>query len=211
MLSRTQWVPSALVAFISAFSLGLALQYALGQSPPRDQNKISLLRSDNSLVALPLEAGTVKVKTKFGGVLGGKVATEIPGGRSTVRLRAGEQQTFVLGLGAYGPTATFDSVVAAVPSVQFANLHKLEVNKKADTRDVLFSETTGFAPVYTKNNGMADSRGIPLNFSRFDDHSVRIEPRSPLSPGEYAFLAVTTPTDPYAAQNQTFYYCFGVE
>jgi hypothetical protein len=209
MLRRPGADRKAMIVCVVAF--GTLCGQIFAQSGPREQNKISVLRSDGTMMPLPLEAGTIKSKMKLGGFAGAKTDTEIPGKQASVRLKTGEAQAFVMSLAAYGPSVSYDSLIAAAPGLPLATLYKLEVNKKADMRDVPFVETTGFAPVYSKSKGMTDFRGIPLNFSRYDDHSVRIEPRSPLMPGEYAFAAVTVATDPYAAQNQTLYYCFGVD
>jgi len=180
------------------------------QSAPQEQNKISLLTPDNTMTALPLETGTAKSKTKFGGVAGAKTFTEIPGRQASVRVKAGQPQTFVVSLAGWGPGVTYETMMAAAPAMQFATLYRLDVNKKSDAREVLFADTTSYG-VFAKSKTMGDPRGIPLNFSRYDAQTVKVEPRSPLAPGEYAFMALTSPTDPYAAQNQSHYYCFGVD
>jgi hypothetical protein len=180
------------------------------QSAPLEQNKISLLAPDQTLTALPLETGTPKSKTKLGGVAGARTFTEIPGRQASVRVKPGQPQTFVVSLAAWGPGVTYETMMAAAPAAQFATLYRLDVNKKADTREILFADTTSYG-VFAKSKTMGDSRGIPLNFSRYDAQAVKVEPRSPLAPGEYAFMALTSPTDPYAAQNQSHYYCFGVD
>ena len=196
---------------IGCLAIGASLSVEIfAQSGPHEQNKISLLTPDNTMTVLPLETGTVKSKAKLGGIAGGKTATEIPGRQASVRVKPGQSQTFVVSLAAWGPGVTYETMIAASPAMQFATLYKLDVNKKADTREVLFAETTGYA-VFTKSKGMGDFRGIPLNFSRYDAQSVKIEPRSPLAPGEYAFVALAAATDPYAAQNQSHYYCFGID
>jgi|GEM_PF-3068606 len=110
------------------------------------------------------------------------------------------------------PGVSYDALVAASGgrTPGGATLYALEVGKKAGVRDVLFAETTAFGPIPYFKNKATDSRGIPLNFSKYDDHSIMIQPRSPLIPGEYAFVAVVTP-DRYVPQNQSYYYCFGVD
>jgi hypothetical protein len=65
--------------------------------------------------------------------------------------------------------------------------------------------TTGYGPI--SKNKMQDSYSIPLNFSRYDAHTVRIEPKAPLPAGEYAFSAPLSGGD----SNQLNYYCFGVK
>ncbi len=199
----------ALLIVCLAIGASLSVE-TFAQSGPHEQNRISLLAPDNTMTVLPLESGTVKSKAKLGGIAGGKTATEIPGRQASVRVKSGQPQTFVVSLAAWGQGVTYEAMIAASPAMQFATLYKLDVNKKADTREVLFSETTGYA-VFTKSKGMGDFRGIPLNFSRYDAQSVKIEPRAPLAPGEYAFVAIATATDPYAAQNQSHYYCFGID
>jgi hypothetical protein len=127
-------------------------------------------------------------------------------------VKAGQPLTFLVSATAWGPQATYqtiEAVMAASPTTPLAYLYKLEVDSKAATRQVVSYESTNYV-VYGKSK-MSDFRGIPLNVGRYDAQTVKIEPRSPLAPGEYAFQALVGATDPYAAQNQGYYYCFGVD
>jgi hypothetical protein len=203
---RFRSIPQAVPVLIL---LGPLATITLAQSNPLEKQKISLLRADNTTTALPLEAGTVKSKNKLAGMAGAKTFTEIPGKQAIVRLSVGQPQTFVLRLEGLGSDA-YEAMTAGNPGYQFATLYKVDSNKKNNTREVVFADTT-FYGVYAKTKGVGDFRGIPLNFSHYDAQDVRLETRTPLPPGEYAFVAVAAATDPYAAQNQTHFYCFGVD
>jgi hypothetical protein len=171
-------------------------------------NRISVLRPDNARTELPLEAGTAKFHNKIGGLGGGKSYVELPGKQAELRLKAGQPQIFLVGIPDNGPGSSYDAIHAQAPSLQWAMLYKLDLNKK--NREVPLVDSTGFGPI--SKTKAQDFRGIPLNFSRYDDHTVRIEPRSLLPAGEYAFLATSvTQTDAYGPQNQLYYYCFGID
>jgi hypothetical protein len=180
---------------------------SLAQNDSTGLCTISVLGPSGTPTPLPLETGTAKSKSKLAGVGGMKSTTVIPGLQATARLAQNQQQAFVMSLLPYGPNASYESVRAAG---QMAILYKLDVNKKSGVRE-LVNIDVGFGGIRKTKGVITDIRGIPLNFSHFDDHSVRIEPRSPLMPGEYAFVALNTRPDPYANQSQTQYFCFGVE
>jgi len=193
----------AVVSCLVAPSAGLSAQNAARE------NKISLLRPDHTLVRLPLEYATLKTKVKLLGYGGGKGFLELPGKQASVRLKAGDPQAFVMSLAVFGPTASYEMVTAQDPAYQFASLFKAEINPKRDTRQIVMVDTTSY-PIAPKVK-IADSRGIPLDFSRYEAGSVRIQPRQPLPPGEYCFAATVVGADPYADPNQRPYYCFGVD
>ena len=162
------------------------------------------LGPDATLTPLQPEIGTMKGKSKLGGVGGVKVVTEIPGSRAALRLKASDAQTFVVDVEAY--TGVQGTLPDQLPPVQYATLYKLDV--KGGKREVVSVDVTNYG-IYQKARGQDDARGIPLNFARHDTHAVRIEPRSPLPPGEYGFFTVDP--DPYRPTNQFRYYCFGID
>jgi hypothetical protein len=96
-----------------------------------------------------------------------------------------------------------------VPQAIYAVLQRFDLNKKTGNREWLFSSTTG-GYVYTKSKGMTTPFGIPLNFERYNDHAIKIQPRVPLAPGEYGFSVEPTTRDPYAA-DQPHFRCFGID
>jgi hypothetical protein len=171
-----------------------------------EEHKMYLLGPNDTLAELSLQTGTVKSTTSKTVVILGagksKTYTEFPGTSAPVRLRSGAPQAFILGTGS-GFTLPEGS---SLPSV-YATLVKLEANKKDGTRELLSSSFAGYAGIGKTRT--ADGV-IPLNFSRFSDHAIRIEPRATLAPGEYGFLAVVA-RDPYATANQILYYCFGID
>jgi hypothetical protein len=133
------------------------------------------------------------------------VGVEVPGERASVRLTAGEAQAFVLGL-RWALPEPFPSNAA------MATLKRLEVKK--GKREYVGMDFTTYGGLVTKSSasGQADQPlGIPLNSSRYDTQSVRIEPRSPLPPGEYAFITLSATTDPYKPANEFTLFCFGVD
>jgi hypothetical protein len=195
------------LAFATVIALAAASDGLLAQNAPRE-NKISLLLPDDTLVPLPLEFATTKSKVKLLGA-GIKSFLEIPGKQTSVRLKSGDPQTFVMSLAAFGPGVSYERVIDENPAFQFAVLLKADADKKTDTRQIVLMEMTNH--LLGLRVKWVDSRGIPLNFSRYDADSIRIDTRLPLPPGEYAFAAMIIPTDPYADRTQIPYYCFGVE
>lgn len=175
-----------------------------------EEHKMYVLGPNDALTELSLQSGTPKsnmgASVRLIGVGKAKTFTEIPGVSAPVRLQSGAPQVFVLG--------TSRLVKLPDPLVQgaiYATVVKLDVNKKAGTREVLaFSYAGGFGIGKTRTQ---QSGGvIPLNFSRFNDYAIRIEPRSALPAGEYAFSALlVAAADPYTDANKIWYYCFGVD
>src|ERR1700694_5995041 len=90
------------LAFAIVIALAAASAGLLAQNAPRE-NKISLLLPDDTLVPLPLEFATTKSKVKLLGAGGIKSFMEIPGKQTSVRLKSGDPQTFVMSLEAFGP------------------------------------------------------------------------------------------------------------
>lgn len=175
------------------------------QSGSEATNGFVLLLADNTQAKLPLETGVMKYHAKAIGIAGGKSYTEISGRQAAVRLQSGQPQTFLMFVDS--------EIIAGNPMVLMGlcQLHKLDVDKRAGTRQDVHSDITGYGPI--AKHKAEDYRGIPLNFSHYDAHFVKVEPRSPLPPGEYAFRSATGvgPTDPYGSQNQFYFYCFGVD
>jgi hypothetical protein len=177
---------------------------ALAQSPT-EENRIYFLKADGTLTELPQESGMPKSTRSPGMIVTGagksKTFTEISG-QATIRIGVGTPQMFVIGT----------SMAAALPAkldpyVKYAIVQKFDLNKKTGNREWLFSSTTG-GYVYFKHKGM--SATIPLNFERYSDHAIKVQPRLPLEPGEYGFLAQPVTPDPYA-RAQVYYRCFGID
>ncbi|MGD0009855.1 MAG: hypothetical protein ABSE93_15080 [Terriglobia bacterium] len=156
-----------------------------------------VLGPGDTLTALPLVKGTMKGKgkallvyTKVESVV------DIPGEQATLRLNPSDAQRFVRGV--KGP------LPLSLHPGRYATLAKLDVT--GGKREwVAFGGTSYYAGVKSQT---ADIRGIPLDFTRYDPNSIEISPRSPLPPGEYAF--VWTDPDPYG-KNSYLFYCFGVD
>jgi hypothetical protein len=193
------------LAILIAGLVGMSV--TLAQSRLTERNKISVLLPDNTQAALPLETGILVFHRKAAGLAGVSSYTEISGRQATVRLHTGQPQTFVMSLEPNSELIAANEAVLA----GMAALHKLDVDKKSGKRRLVSIDVTGYGPFNKQRT--ADYRGIPLNFSHDDARSVRIEPRSPLPPGEYAFgpLTSTGSSDPYGPTNQFYFYCFAVD
>lgn len=189
------------------FMIGLATLFpcrALAQSAT-EENRIYLLQADGTLTELPQESGFPKSTRSPGMIVTGvgksKSFTEIAG-HATTRIGAGTAQTFVIGMSMAVPLpATLDLYV------KYAILQKLDLNKKTGNREWLFASTAG-GYVYFKNKGMSGT--IPLNFERYSDHAIKIQPRALLPPGEYGFLVQPVTPDRYA-RSQSYFRCFGID
>lgn len=189
------------------FIVGLATMFpcsALAQSPT-EENRVYLLQPDGTLKELPLESGIAKSTRTRGMIVTGagkaKTFTEIAG-QSAIRIGSGTPQTFVIGMSMAVPLPS-----KLDPYAKYAMLQTFELNKKSGNREWLFASTTG-GYVYFKSHGM--SAAIPLNFERYSDHAIKIQPRTPLAPGEYGFLVQPVTPDPYA-RAQTYFRCFGID
>lgn len=174
-----------------------------------EENKIYLLDPNGSLRPLAMETGTIRATNNIPlalvGVNKAKTWTDFTGTRAALRISSGQAQTFVVGTSPVGPLPQQLDIGSL-----FAVLTKLDVNKKAGTRESLFLSVNGFYGIVKTRTSSSGPQGIPLNFARYDDHAVRIQPRSPLSPGEYAFMALVS-RDPYSPQNQQLFFCFGID
>src|SRR5437870_2628826 len=73
----------------------------LAQTATAQPDMYYLLGSNQTLTLIQPTIGTMKGKSKLGGFGGVKVVTEIPGERATIRLKAGDAQTFVINVQAY--------------------------------------------------------------------------------------------------------------
>jgi hypothetical protein len=189
------------------FMIGLATLFpcwALAQSAT-EENRVYFLQADGTLTELPLESGFPRSTRSPGMVVTGagkfKTFTEIAG-QATIRIGSGTSQTFVIGMSMAVPLpAKLDGYA------RYAMLQKLDLNKKTGNREWLFSSTTG-GYVYFKHKGL--SATIPLNFERYSDHAIKIQPRVPLALGEYGFLVQSVTPDPYA-RSQSYFRCFGID
>lgn len=168
-----------------------------------------ILGPGDTLTEMSLQSGMVKSTmgkaVRIVGAGKSKTFTEIAGTNAPVRLQSGTPQVFVLGTPKAVPLPS-----RLDPSGIYATIVRLEVNKKAGTRELLAFSFAGYAGIGKARTQTADSV-IPLDFSRFDDHAIRIQPRSVLPPGEYAFSAQARTVDPYANPNVLWYYCFGID
>jgi hypothetical protein len=137
-----------------------------------------------------------KVTVKAMGFGGASAHFEIKGGRSPVRLKAGQPQMFLLDR---GPTSS------RLGDSDFGALYALE--SKSSLRDLKFSAA---GPAGMKSSEVAT---IPVTVSTYRGKILKIVPVKPLPPGEYAFLAprdwiAGAPADgPRTGQ----LFCFGVD
>jgi hypothetical protein len=164
---------------------------------------MAALQPDNTRIALAFESGMMKQHTKMVGLAGGKTYVELAGKQARVRLNQGQARVFLMSISDMGFGVTYESASTSLgSSTGWAVLYKLDVDKK--NRQVVQMNIIGYGPI--SKSKRRDSYSIPLNFSRYDAHTVRIEPKAPLPAGEYAFSAPLAGGD----QNQLNYYCFGV-
>ncbi len=170
-----------------------------------EENRIYYLKTDGTLTELPQESGTPKSTRSPGMIVTGagrsKTFTEISG-QATIRIGVGTPQTFVIGMSMTVPLPAKLDLYA-----RYAMLQRFDLNKKTGSREWLFSSTTG-GYVYFKHKGL--SPAIPLNFERYSDHAIKIQPRVPLAPGEYGFLVQPVTPDAYAPA-QVYFRCFGID
>jgi hypothetical protein len=146
------------------------------------------------------------VSTEAVGLGGLKTYVELAGKQATVRLNRGQAGVFLMAIDGMGVGATYDSISSTGGgSMQWTALYKLDADKK--NREVPQMNITGYGPISKKTTEA--SRRIPLNFSRYDEHTVRIETQGPLPAGEYAFVGPLSSPNPNGSQNQ-LYYCFGI-
>ena len=173
------------------------------QSPSQPPAKASidtyyLLGRDGQLTELLSVSAALNTKGKLGGLAGVKQSVEIPGEKAALRIKAGEM-LFVVG--------TAGQLPDRLPPIAYARLDKLDV--KGGKRVWIFQDITSYGGFGGKaNNNGVQSAGIPLNFARYDEHAIKIDPRSPLPPGEYAF--VVNAHDPYQTLLYKFF-SFGVD
>jgi len=207
---------------------------SFGQQPPIRPGSFYLLRADGSIVTLP----SIKAKMKAhggnplkaaAGFIHQKVVLDIPGEACTVRLRVGDPQTFLSG--AYpGTTYMAPPDYQQLPETLALGLYTLlqELAGKPGKRELVLDETKGNMVGVMRGkvdtSGSSPALGIPLDFSRYAGLAVKSEPRSPLPPGEYAFVcgAASTvvgcmlppQTDLYASPNLSYdeyqLACFGI-
>lgn len=186
-------------------SLAIILPSGAPAQSATEESRIYLLKTDGTLMELPQESGTPKSTRSPGMIVTGagksKTFTEISG-QATNRIGVGTPQTFVIGMSMAVPLPAKLDLYA-----RYAMLQRFDLNKKTGSREWLFSSTTG-GYVYFKHKGM--SAAIPLNFERYSDHAIKIQPRVPLTPGEYGFLVQPVTPDPYAPA-QVYFRCFGID
>ncbi len=193
-LSRSSPAATAL------FSI-LCLTMAAGQQAGPHQDTYYVIGTDQKLIAVPSIVGTTKARLKGFGIGGAKGSTEVPGTSAAVRLKPGAPQRFVATL---EPRAAAEALQpsGASPTVR---LYRLDVKKR--TREwTIFDATSSAQPGQTS----MDDNALAVNLSKYAGapDSLQIEPRSPLGPGEYAF--VTIERDAY--QRASFrLHCFGVD
>jgi hypothetical protein len=163
------------------------------QGSPLDTPELKayyVLRSDGIVVTLPSTPGEMKAKHKnglaiaTGGVVqGSKVFLEIPGDRCAVR------------------TGQANEIFLMDQAVSAAMLYHLTPGR--DSRQLVYLNVT--ASLVTAR-GHADNQ-VEVDLSPYDDRRIKVTPRTPMAPGEYAF--VTTEFDGYKTTYQLS--CIGID
>jgi hypothetical protein len=166
---------------------------ASAQTPPEPDifDIFYALPKDDSAKLVPLERQQITVHSKASGfmVVGMKASSEIAGGQSPVRFKAGEQLEFIV----RSPFAA-----AAVDPNTFYGLRSLHAKK--NKREIVFM--TGHAsPVGGSTKTDLSEGSLPVEFSKYGASSYKLT-TPPLKPGEYALGRATMP--------QTVF-CFGVD
>ena len=181
---------------------------------------ISAVSASGGEIPLESTVGTSQVKgsnfLKAGfGVTRETMLIDVPGDRSSVRLKAADVQGFRIHSG----NSWSDGTLAGfAPSEAL----RLLVIKKGKAREYVTMDVKTTV-VYTSNK--ASSPLLTVNISQYDDHTASVTPKVlPLLPGEYAFMSImdevheeTTQryekTNKFDPKNLGHYrmYCFAIE
>jgi hypothetical protein len=158
--------------------------------------------SDNVFYALvpnhfiDLERQTAKIHTSAHSIVvatSAKSTAQIKPGKSPERLSASNLEFVVR-----SPLAATSSDLS-----RFFVLRKVE--KKGGKREIVITKVRAYSTIVTSSATATtnlDEGQIPITFTKFGEHSVRIVPNQPLTPGEYA---LSTPIQFMEL------FCFGVD
>lgn len=160
---------------------------------PNSDNVFYALASDH---LIELERQTGKIHTSAHSVIvatSAKSTVEIKPGKSPVRLSASSLEFVVR-----SPLAATSGDLS-----RFFVLRKME--KKGSKREIVITKVQAYSAIVTSGatatTNLAEGQ-IPITFTKYGDHSVRIVPTQPLAPGEYA---LSTPIQFMEL------FCFGVD
>jgi hypothetical protein len=172
--------------------IGFAVFAAVGlaQSAPVEPEFADIFYrlTDGNLVALERQAAAFKGSAHGFVVMGVKSAALLPGGKSPIRFKSGEQVDLVV--------RSMVSASTADPNTVYV-LRKLSSKKK--TRELVM--TSGhFSPIGGSMTAVPAEGVLPVDFSRYGAASLKMS-TGPLPPGEYA---VGHPYGPAV-------FCFGVD
>ena len=142
---------------------------------------------DGKLVPLERQGtGTMHGKAGFGSM---KVTAQLPGAKSPVRFRAGEQLDFVVR----------SSLLAAVDPATIYALWALDAKKNMRELAMMTGSASLFHGATTKV-GSALDKNLPVEFSKYGESSIKLATK-PLAPGEYAV----------GRSGSQVVFCFGVD
>ena len=176
----------------SVLALSIVLS-ALAQAPlePEINDIFYAIPKDQSGKLISLERQQITIHSKASGfiVMGMKTTSEIAGGESPVRFKAGEPLEFVV-------RSAF--AASAVDPNTFYGLRLLHAKKKK--REIVFM--TGHAsPLGASTKEDLSEAVLGLEFSKYGASSYKVTTPA-LKPGEYALGRATMPQ---------VVYCFGVD
>ena len=185
-------------------SLGLWAQPDNAKYPePEFSNEVYFLKKDSVNTAIRLEKNSSKMeaKTKMGGMGGYENGYTMDGGKSTARLRSGNNLSFIIstGAGASKPSSSqADSMIGANgmdPSMMYGmmggmndpsssiTLYKVESEK--GKRKILMQKSGGAMPFASRKLKSSDKYTFSVKKIREGYSELVID--KPLPKGEYAF------------------------
>jgi hypothetical protein len=152
------------------------------------QIKITSISAISARGEIPLESsvgtsqakGSNPLKAGFG-VASSTMLVELPGDQSSVRLKAGDVQGFLI----HSENSWSDGTLAGFAPTEAL---RLLVVKKGKARQYVTMDVKTTV-VYTRNK--ESSPLLTVDVSQYDDHTAKITPKVlPLLPGEYAFMSI---------------------
>jgi hypothetical protein len=169
---------------------------------PEFNNEVYFLKKDSVKTVRRLEKGSSKMdtKTKLGGMAGAESGYTLKGERSTVRLRSGNDLSFIFSTGASvgaSSTAQRDSIMLAngmdpaatqgmgsmTDPATSITLYKTESGK--GVRKILMMKSPGMSPFASKKMKSSDKHTFSVRKIRVGYWELVID--KPLGKGEYAF------------------------
>jgi hypothetical protein len=185
------------LSIISALSLGLLVTVsplAAQTEAPVPSGPFYAVGSNGALTPLPEVKARLRGEGKLFYVRGSRVAYVISGKKAPLRLKESDPQIFI-GADRPGP----------VLLVKLKGIH--------DKREWVVNEATSFFPplaVYSSFRN--DTLGVPRNLTLKDSHELQLEPKVPLSPGEYAIADLGgLQTNPPDLNREYLWYSFGID